>query len=791
MRWLLKQMAGPSQGAEQVRRYPLTWTVLEQAFLKIPPQTLGRVLADRKFTSVLRQTLDDLSKSLKQPATEVGDAGYPTKKRKRGGEFPADIEQLRTHPGCVKTAVEVFRGLGSLLTYNDRSIETGSPEKRVGAEHIKSLFSSSTDETREITAKLLWICEGALRTLENGLSEDQRHWVGILTTLWDLHLHSKDDTYDFARHFYQPVCSMITKTKRLSVPSPPAGSLAINDLWLRQLEQFLGAQFIRPVRQRFAVDGSVEMLKAALAITATQTFASCNVLWNLAARMPRDSTDTTSKLEHASWAQNVFTALLEAIDSTEVSGKNKAIAQLLDIALTTGSIPNTDTLREVCKKHALQPGRTDWGLLAKVVKCDSDVFLMDSTMLENVLDAISSVSGQTPDQADQTVSEVTVSLLDAYTKARDLSGFIKQWYKRLSIYSNRNPKLLVHGVWFDVQIRQHLADILQGTLSTTQLVRLLDWLSSQARDHNALLVVLDGICASVTQEDYIRDAAPKIFALALQGSTNKDLPSEVAALRWRIAGYLASWEAADAIERLYTEVKPDLTNSLKTHPLSDPETLEAFKCSCGLLLANHPGGKDEAALTQLICTFVQRLEAALDSGDTIPSLLHYVEIIFRDFPKLAELPKPKNNVISDLIVALFRRIGQENDARARPDSQIRQLLRELIANPDVEDEESAIDTLISQPLDALVASETGCGWTRPQSISDIWTLLEFPTETLTRGRRKRIMSSWKPWRSDIARQASADPAYADALLRLLVKTMQQPTFYDVRIPICSFSWRFY
>ena len=64
-------MTGASQDAEQVRRYPLTWTVLGQAFLKIPPQTLGRVLADRKFTSVLRQTLDDVYKSLAQPSPEL------------------------------------------------------------------------------------------------------------------------------------------------------------------------------------------------------------------------------------------------------------------------------------------------------------------------------------------------------------------------------------------------------------------------------------------------------------------------------------------------------------------------------------------------------------------------------------------------------------------------------------------------------------------------------------------------------------------------------------------------
>ena len=772
-------MTGASQDAEQVRRYPLTWTVLGQAFLKIPPQTLGRVLADRKFTSVLRQTLDDLYKSLAQPSPETSDAGKHAKKRKRDNELPSDIEQLRTRQGCIRTTLEIFPALGILLAYHDRSIETRSPEKKVGAEHIKSLFSFSTEETRDITAKLLWSCDVALDTLEHGISGDQRYWVGILTTLWDLHLHSKDDTYEFARHLYQPACSITTKIKGVGVESPLMGSPDVKKLWLRQVEQFLGAQFIRPVRQAFASNGSVDILKTALAITETEAFASCIVMWNVAARTPRNLTDTSSKLEHASWAQGVFAALLETLNSAERPGRNEVIIQLLDTALVTGSIPNTETLRGICKEHALQPNRTDWALLAKIVKCDSDVFLMDEAMLENVLDALSSGSSEASNQVDWIVTEVAISLLDAYARARDLSGFIKQWYKRLSLSSKQGSKFLVQSIWFDVRIRQHLAKSLQGALSNTQLVRLLDWLDSQTRDDGALLVVLDGICAGITQEDYIKDADPRIFSLSLQGSKNKDLPSEAAALRWRIVGYLASWEASDDIERLGAEFTPRLSKVLKASPLAKPETLEAFKCSCRLLLANHPQGKDEAAWTQLVCSFIERLTAAFDSGDTILSLQHYVEVIFRESPKLSELPKSKNNILSDLIVAIFRRIGQDQEARAQPDSQSRQLLRELIVNPDAQDEEPVSDSLISPPLDALDGSETHCGWTKPQSISEIWTLLEFPTEAFTRGRRKRIMSSWKTWRSDIATQASTDPVYANAVLRLLVKTMQQPTFYEV------------
>ncbi|RYP30787.1 hypothetical protein DL767_006068 [Monosporascus sp. MG133] len=742
LRWLFKQMTGTSQDAEQVRRYPLTWTVLHHAFLKIPPQALGRILADRKFTTILRQALDDIYKSLRQSSTRADgvsttDTETQTKKRKRSSEIPSDIDQLRTREGCMKTAVEIFGALAGLLAYGDRPVKAGSPEEKVGVEHIRSLFSSSTEETREITSKLLWICDGALSGLENGIAQEQEHWVGILSTLWNLHLHSKEDTYEFARHLYPPICSIIAKLKGLGVSSPLLGSQATKDLWLRQLEQFLGAQFIRPARQRFAVEGSVEILKAALAITA----------------------------KHALWAQNVFAALLEVLESAEEADRNSGVTQLLETALTTGSIPNTATLREVCKAHALQAGHTDWHLLAKIVKCDSDVFLMDNTVLENLLDVITD-SGGAPDLADYIVIEVIIPLLDAYTRARDISGFVKQWFKHLTSAS-QTSKQLDQTVWFDVRIRQHLANNLQSALSDTQLSRLLDWLDSEAQNDGALLVVLDGICAGITQEEFIRSVDSRIFTMALQGKTHKSLPSELAALRWRIAGYLASWENSDEICRLWDEIKPSLTGVLNASPLPDTETLEAFKCACELLLASHPEGKNKGELTKSVCSFMERLMSSLSTGNAILSLERYMEFIFRELPRLTDLSAPDRDALSGLIVALFSRIRAEPEADVQTDSRFRKILQILQTNPAVEDEESIIDALISQPLDAVTKAETQCGWTQPQSLSDIWTLLDFPMEALTRGRRKRIMSSWKTWKAGIATQASLNPSYADAVLRLL------------------------
>ncbi|KAI1448269.1 Urb2/Npa2 family-domain-containing protein [Annulohypoxylon stygium] len=776
LRWLFKHMNGNTENAEQVRRYPLTWTILSYVFPKIPSQTLGRSLASLRFTSVLHQTIGDITTARRKPPSSPSQTNEVAldgkKKRKRAAEFPSDIEELRTPDGCIKSATELFKALSSLLDQGNRKTGSIAPEQKVGAEHIKSLFSSSNDETRDVAAGLLLTCDRSLSVLERGISCDQEPWIGIVATLWNLRLHSKDDSLEFARHMYVPACSILARLRGLAGAAPVVASDTAKSLWIRQLEQFLGAYFIRTARHTFVADESNLVMKTALGLSKRNLGGSAIITWDVAARTPRDLSNPKSKIEHSSWAQNVFEILLNAIQPLESLVRNQVIIQMLETATQTHSVPNTTALRAVCREYALKSDEVDWNLVAKLVTCDAEVFLMDDTLMKDVLSQISSYSGQDLTTKETIVTEIILPLEDAFAKTRNLSGFIDKWYDCLN---ETDRESLDQTIWFDIKIRQRLASILQSSLTSTQLLRILERLDSPDTKIGPALVVLDGISMGITEDDFIDNADSKIFSAALEDKSYENLSPSILSLRWRIAGRLASWEASDKVHRLWYELKSSLKHVLKKSTLSNPETFEAFTCCHKLWLAHYPDDEHEADLANLMVSFLERLTTKIKAKDNISMFQPYLNYIFCYLPRLAGFPTKAPN-LKELITNLFWHVGKQSAIGADP--QLDDTLRLLLHNVDCEDDEAFVDALVSQPLNALDSAEAQSGWTQPQSLSLLLILLEFPRDAFTKGRRKRIMASWKKWRSAIISHASQDSQFAVAMLRLLVKVMQQPTFYE-------------
>ncbi|KAI8966197.1 Urb2/Npa2 family-domain-containing protein [Daldinia sp. FL1419] len=794
LRWLFKHMNGKTEDAEQVRRYPLTWSLLSHIFPKIPLQTLGRSLASLRFVSVLHQTVGDITTARKSPVPPTqanGVAPDKTKKRKRDEEFPSNIEELRTPQGCIKSAIELFRALGSLFDQGAHGTGPNTPERRVGAEHIQSLFSSSNEETRDIAAGLLLTCDRSLSIIENGLSGDQEPWIRIIATLWNLRVHNKDDSLEFARHMYVPACSILTRLRGLAGVAPiPVANDGVKRLWMRHLERCLSAYFVRPTRHTFVTDEDVGVLETALNLAKRNLGGSAIVTWDIAARTPRDSSNPKSKSEHSSWAQTVFTILLNAIQPLELSLRNQVIIELLDTAIQTNSVPSTAALRTVCQEHALRADEADWKLISKALACDADVFLTDDSLIESVFSRISSLSSNDLITRETVVNEVILPLEDAFAKARNFSGFIQKWYECLSKNATES---LEQSIWVDTGIRQHLARILQSTLTSTQLRRVLERLDSLDAPNGALLVVLDGISAGVTKDDFIRAVDSKIFSALFEDNSYKNIPSSVLSLRWRIASRVVAWETSEEVDRLWVELKSTLKRILKKGVLSDPETFEAFCCCHSIWLANHPEGNHYAELAKLTLSFLERVTTDMKTN-LIPSVSRpYRDYVFRFLPRLADIPKSEATGLRELIIDMFCQT-ERHYIVGKGESHF-EVLRPLLQNFDCEDDEALIDAIISKPLDGLDNTEEQSGWIQPRGLSMLLVLLDFPREALTKGRRKRIMTSWKSWRSKIANHASQDLLYTVTVLRLLVRVMQQPTFYedmkfDDLVYISSNMWKY-
>ncbi|KAI5863206.1 Urb2/Npa2 family-domain-containing protein [Durotheca rogersii] len=750
LRWLFHQMSGDADRAEHVRRYPLTWTILSHVFPKIPPQALGRSLSYLRFVSVLQRVIADIT------TASHGDNDTPqTRKRKRDDGIPSDIDDLRTPQGCMKSATALFAALNCLFTQGGQHTESSALERRIGAEHIKSLFSSSSQETKDIAAKLLLTCDRSLSVLEAGICQDQESWIRTITTLWSFRLHSNYDS-----------CSILTRLRGITGVAPvQAGDDTVKALWIRQLGQLIGAYFIRPARRMFSTDKTVEAVREALEASKRNIGGSAIVIWEVAARTPKDSSDPKSKAEHSSWTQTVFETLLDAVKHMISLDRNIIVAQLLDIAMRTNAVPNTEILRRVCREHVLSTHGIDWDLISKIVACDADVFLMDDALMKDLFSRLDPGNSGLL-LRENIVSKAILPLQDAFAKARNLSGFIQKWHNCLC---KRAKDSLDQSTWFDPRIREQLASILESSLTGTQLLRVLESINSSDADIGALLIIFDGISAGIAGEEFVNHADSQMFSVVCNDRGYKKLPSPVVSLRWRIAGRMAAWETSDEVDRLWVELKSPLKRILKKGALTEPATFEAFSCCHKLWLANHPGGGYESRLAKLTSLFLERLVSATKAQPDFSTLRPYVDYVFRYLPKLTELSKREDDGLRNLIVDLF--LFVERQFSIESDLKLSTPLRSLLHNYDFEDDESLLDALISHPLNDLDGAEAQPGWTQPRSLSLLMVLLEFPREAWTKARRKRVMSSLKKWRSEIASRASKDEQFAVAVLRLMIQGM--------------------
>ncbi|KAI1335530.1 Urb2/Npa2 family-domain-containing protein [Xylariaceae sp. FL0016] len=767
LRWLLKHMNGKDDAADQIRRYPLTWKILALVFPNIPAQTLGRSLSQLKFVSILEKTLEDLVKSSRQKSASLHATSdrNATRKRKREHTFPSDLEELRTAAGSMKTASAVFEALSKLLELGSSL----SGAVAVGAEHIKSLFSSSGNESRDITASLLFICIASLDTEGSAKPSDLEGWIDILTIIWGLRLRNEGDNLEFAQVLFAPASSL------MAILARKGDAYAFPTL---QMRRFISTYFIRPARQRFALDGNLDGLNTAMAFAGKTAPISAKTLWDISARTPRDTIRSKSKTEHASWVQAVFTISLDVLKSIEPSNQNDLIGQLLKIAIATGSIPSTTSLRDIYKTYALASDVPDWELISDIVMCDADVLLLDPAAIDTVFDMLCTRPCDLGDEATIMIIErIILPLERAFINGRDLTGFVSRWYGCL-VRAAEGGKSIQDSLWFHTEIRATLSQMLRTSVSAKQLGNLLEWLDSAGTDTGARLVVLDSICSGVTDGTLTAAVDAEIFALLFRDKSHDKLPSEISQLRWHIVTVMTSWETSEQCDRLWKDIKSSLKRALKKSPISHNETLEAFKSCHKLCLANHIGGKYESDTLELVCLFLERMVSEVKAAKAF-DITQYLEVVFIDLPLLAEQPRQGCERIFQLIIELYWLVApRELD---KGGINIPRLLRLLPHSSIVEDEEKFLDNLMAPALDALDNDAGQCGWTQPQSLGMIWVLLEFPREAWTKGRRKRIMASWAKWKSEISVHASQLPLYATAVLRLLVQVMQQPTFYtDMR-----------
>lgn len=814
LRWLLKSTKPNNEAAETLRRFPLTWRILGCTFQRIPLFSLAKSLADRKFMAILQQTLVAVAKPSKDSARSA-----KSTKRKRTPTYPFQLESLKSREGCVATGEAILDAVRLLLERLEHRSSLGLNDK-VGAEHIKALFSQPATEVVAYLGSVLTLCDLST-TCDLDLAESQASWVQTLTTMWDLRLQGHTDALEAAMFLSRPGFGLLGKLFGFSQDVDISLDDRVKAAWAEQLESFMHRNLMLPAKSAFLNWRDLEIPTSAVDVSKAIAAVSVPVFFRLATRAPRILGGLTASKAEGEWTEEAFKLAYRRLNKLEPSHlRSSLLRTLLQDALSTRSQLRLEDLRSICEEYALNHDSTDWPLLSLIAQCDPDAFLltdkgerlfdMVSERLSQDRSSSTSVGGG---QADQDAAKMFLdAIIGGFEKARDLPGFLRRWYMQLtkcdrSLISqpDRRP------VWFTDAVHRNsrLSHLIEtSSMTPKQLLIVLQWVEDQGDVlPEARLVFLDTIASSITDDDTADVVGPKIFHLVETVWSSAHLQGgDLRSLRWPILAKTVSWADFENATKMQTLIRPELDKVLLESQLDDPDTFRAFQCATSIWLSSYPDGPNEPGLSGLLSSFSERLaehvqevdpsspegswdptkaqEGAqrqkLPLDDSQPTAASYVDFSLGVASRLLPLLSRKSSSRLPTFLQRILAAPPVHDASSSSSSgeRLTSALNAVFSNETNYHETHFIGKVVDYVIDTMEFQSKSGSWDDVRPKAALRSLSSVPDELLSRQQRERIMEILHGQRRKIKGKTPVSPSTWALVLGLMAKVMRRPTFYS-------------
>ncbi|ROT38468.1 hypothetical protein SODALDRAFT_333053 [Sodiomyces alkalinus F11] len=816
LRWLLKSMKPNNDTAETLRRFPLTWRILGCTFQRIPLFSLAKSLADRKFMAILQQTLVAVAK----PNEDSSRTSESSNKRKRTPTYTFQLDSLKSREGCIATGEAILDALRVLLDRLDHTSSLGLNEK-MGAEHIKALFSQPASEMVTYLAPVLTLCDlsTTATTSHLDLTESQRTWIQTLSTVWNLRLQGHADALEAAMFLSRPGFGLLGKLVGLAQDAHPSLDDRVKATWAEQLESFMHRNLMLPAKSAFLNRRDLEIPTTAIDVSKAISAVSVPVFFRLATRAPRIFGGVTASKAEGEWTEETFKLAYRRLNKLEPPQLTSSLVRiLLQDAIATGSQIRLQDLRSICDAHALgDDDATGWQLLSLIAQCDPDAFLLTDKgerLFATVAERLSQDrSGTIRAQADEeAVKQFLDAIIGGFEKARDLPGFLKRWYTQLTqcdrslvLQPEKRP------VWFTDAVHRNsrLTHLIKtSSMTPKQLLNVLQWVKEQGDGvPEAKLIFLDTIASSATDEDFSDVVGPKIFDLVETVWSSAHLQGDLQSLRWPILAKTVSWADFASANKMQTLISPELKRVLSKQPLDHPDTFRAFQCATTIWLASYPDGPNEPSLSDLLASFSERLAEYVQSvdpsspggswdpskaqtrwrqkpplDDSQPAAASYVDFSLGAASRLLPLLSRKSSSLPTFLQRILA-IPPAHDASSSSSSsysgeRLTSALNAVFANETTHHETEFIGKVVDYVIDTLEFQSKSAGWDDARPRAALRSLTGVPDELLSRQQRERIMETLHGQRRKMKAKAAVSPSTWALVLGLMVKVMRRPTFYS-------------
>lgn len=784
LRWLLKSMNGPSQPAETLRRFPLTWMLLTTIFKRMPLFPLAKALADRRFVSVLQQTLHDLtqSDSGEKPVASLG-------KRKRTTSTQFDLDQLKTTVSRLDAAHALFQALQMLLSKLEPDSAASSHDK-IGSEHIKSLFCTPAKDAIELARPLLSLSSLALNFEDVAGYDHLEDWIATISSIWDLHLQNEDDAMGVAAAISEHAAALMAHLEGFNgqltcLPEPSKAR------WSNDLRSFLANTVVQPAKAQFLRDGSVEIIKLAINVTRESSQQTVPALYYLITSSQLNWAAQRRK-EDVKWLKENFRIFEEAIRQRP---NNVDLVEILLKRASDRSMPvDVDHLSSICRNYALKDSDTNWTIISLAVSCDPDIFQIGKLakeLITEVCDRMLATPTQSADKA-HALDIIVDGIRKGYETSRNISGFLKLWYDQMS----RTPEDVLsqrQSPWFRLGARSRISfdGGIERYLSISQFQDILESIFAESRErpkHDALAVFLEATSQGI-QSDSFTDATSDVFFN--MSSLLISSKSSFSPLRWRTIARAMGWYTGDKKAAAWSNIKKPLAKTLKKDDIESSNCFEAFKCCCQAWLSMTPDGDYISEISKILEDFSKRMKSSMaEKGSALaqnedlleqyveydvlegPTIEHYVVWCANGISGLAHLTLGETRELPFVPSLAVQATGEQPGAA--------QDLWELMLQNDQTWQGASFTTeLVDRLITVLDEVRKAKSW--PGSAGRRWLGLfaRVPSDALQRQQRERAMVVLSAYSSGLSKRAKhVEKEDWISYLTIVSKIMLQPTFYD-------------
>jgi nucleolar pre-ribosomal-associated protein 2 len=592
LRWALKKLAA----GKQERACAELWGLLRGVVERVPRRNAARVLNERKFLGLVESAIEEfLGGAETEKAATDGDGDVvmsdapesgskaksksKSKKRKRDGrlvESESANDATSNLQGDSKTMLRnVIYGV------MDTIVGLSRPASLEG-EYMKSVLRTS--EAAKILGLWLKFCQSAI--LSTGQELVQEKLLEPFIEVWRARVIKPGQDVLFSNHCVQPVLSL------LSTIGDGWGQ------WKLQLEELLARNVIIPAKTAYGASSDTEVLKGIVGeiLDAQPSFGT--TLFDIAIRCIQPHPSKRRKPTDTAWLQAIFALILESIAKTASSSSSPIITSLLQSCIAHQVTLDLPLLRSIITQYALTETVVDWSLVSKIVKLDSNTFLIpepEEDLLEKLFSAITIVSNGSSwlEVADQVVDGVVVPLMGESAKARDLTGFVFKWYAQLVVLQEKRGKSSVSylSAWEDDALIVKFREVMEPSLTIEQIKELVDWLEERSKEcFEAVLVIADAISGAVSKEETIDMMGCRLSSLVF---STKKMKTSFEHRPWRVAARTLNLASVNVNnEQWEDEVKSLCKRIKKADLLFKPyKTLEIFRCLSSMWCMSHPGSR--------------------------------------------------------------------------------------------------------------------------------------------------------------------------------------------------------